>query len=181
MKKNKIIYWTATGILGGMMLLTAFGYLTNEEMKAGFVHLGFPSYFRIELATAKIIGALVLLIPFIPKRLKEAAYVGFAITFISAFIAHTSSGDPMSVAIMPLIFTGILVVSFIYSNKSLPVRAVNKIRNRQGLDGFSDEALAELLAFLKELDSGKNGAINPSSSLSKILSEDKELLTKLAQ
>jgi hypothetical protein len=49
------------------------------------------------------------------------------------------------------------------------------------LDGFSDEALAELLAFLKELHSGKNGTINLTSSLSKILSEDKELLTKLAQ
>ena len=49
------------------------------------------------------------------------------------------------------------------------------------LDRFSDEALAELLAFLKELDSKKSGSINLSSSLSKILSEDKELLTKLAQ
>jgi hypothetical protein len=49
------------------------------------------------------------------------------------------------------------------------------------LDRFSDEALGELLAFLKELDSAKNGTINLSSSLSKILSEDKGLLTKLAQ
>ena len=49
------------------------------------------------------------------------------------------------------------------------------------LDRFSDEALGELFAFLKELDSAKNGTINLSSSLSKILSEDKELLTKLAQ
>ncbi len=120
MKKNKIIYWTATGILGAMMLFSAYGYLTNEEMKGGFVHLGFPAYFRIELAIAKIIGTLVLLIPFIPKRIKDAAYVGFAITFISAFIAHTSSDDPSSVAIMPLIFLVILVMSFIYSNKYVP-------------------------------------------------------------
>lgn len=117
MKKSKIIYWTTTGVLGAMMLFSAFGYLTNEEMKGGFVHLGFPDYFRIELATAKIIGVLLLLIPFIPKRIKDAAYAGFAITFISAFIAHTSIGDPLSVAIMPIIFLGILTVSFIYSNK----------------------------------------------------------------
>ena len=117
MKKNKIIYRIATGIIGAMMLFSAFGYLTNETMKAGFVHLGFPAYFRVELALAKIIGVLVLLIPIIPKEIKAMAYVGFAITFISAFIAHTSSGDPLSVAVMPLIFLGILVVSFIYSNK----------------------------------------------------------------
>lgn len=49
------------------------------------------------------------------------------------------------------------------------------------LDRFSDEALGELLAFLKELDSRKSDSITLSSSLSKILSEDKELLTKLAQ
>ena len=30
MKKNKIIYWIATGIVGAMMLFSAFGYLTNE-------------------------------------------------------------------------------------------------------------------------------------------------------
>ena len=117
MKKDKIIYWAATGILGAMMLFTAFNYLTNEEMKAAFVHLGFPAYFRIELAIAKIIGVIVLLIPAVPQRIKDWAYAGFAITFISAFIAHTSSGDPLSVAILPLIFLGILIVSFIYNNK----------------------------------------------------------------
>jgi len=49
------------------------------------------------------------------------------------------------------------------------------------LDRFSDEALGELLAFLKELDPRKSRSVTLSSSLSKILSEDKELLTKLAQ
>ena len=117
MKKNKIIYWTATGILGAMMLFSGFGYLTIETLKAGFVHLGFPAYFRVELAIAKIIGVLVLVIPIISKEIKDSAYIGFAITFISAFIAHTSSGDPISVAIMPVIFLGILFVSFVYKNK----------------------------------------------------------------
>lgn len=132
MKKNKIIYWSATGILVAMMLFSALGYLTNEEMKAGFVHLGFPSYFRIELAIAKIIGVLVLLIPF-PKRIKDAAYVGFAITFISAFVAHTSSGDPLSVAIMPIIFLGILVLSFIYSNKFVQVMGRNEFQQQKAI------------------------------------------------
>ncbi len=128
MKKNRIIYWIATGILGAMMLFSAFGYLTNEGMKAAFVHLGFPAYFRVELAIAKIIGVLVLLIPIIPKEIKDMAYVGFAITFISAFVAHTSSGDPLSVAIMPLIFLGILVVSFIYNNKYKAISNVGSIK-----------------------------------------------------
>ena len=49
------------------------------------------------------------------------------------------------------------------------------------LDHFSDEALAELLAFLKELDLKKERKNSLTSSLNKILTEDKELLTKLAQ
>jgi hypothetical protein len=50
------------------------------------------------------------------------------------------------------------------------------------LDHFSDKALAELLAFLKELDTRNAEVKSPiHTSLSKILTEDKELLAKLAQ
>lgn len=118
MKKDKIIFWITSGIVSAMMLFSAFNYLTNEGMKEAFVHLGFPSYFRIELAIAKILGAIVLILPLIPNRLKEFAYTGFAITFISAFIAHISSGDPISVAFMPVVFLAILVVSYIYFHKT---------------------------------------------------------------
>jgi len=118
MKKDKIFFWISTVIVSAMMLFSAFNYLTNEVMKAGFVHLGFPSYFRIELAIAKILGAIVLILPGIPTRVKDFAYTGFAITFISAFIAHLSSGDPVSVALMPVIFMVIMVVSYIYFHKT---------------------------------------------------------------
>ncbi len=120
--KNKIIYWATTGIVAFMMVFSAYSYLTNADMKSAFVQLGFPSYFRIELAVAKILGAIVLLISVIPNRIKEFAYFGFAITFISAFIAHTSSGDPISIAIMPVIFLGILAVSYVYYHKNLVVQ-----------------------------------------------------------
>jgi hypothetical protein len=123
MKKDKIIFWTTTGIVSVMMLFAAFSYLTNEEIKVSFVRLGFPSYFRIELAVAKAMGAIALLLPVIPFRLKEFAYFGFAITFISAFIAHLSSGDPMQAAVAPLVFLGILVVSYIYLQKTRKLQA----------------------------------------------------------
>ncbi len=88
-------------------------------MKAAFVHLGFPGYFRVELAIAKIIGAMVLIVPGVPKILKQFAYFGFALTFVSAFIAHTASGDPISVAIMPLvIFSDCLAVSYFFFLKT---------------------------------------------------------------
>jgi len=117
MKTNKIIFWSSTILLVVMMLFSAYNYLTNEQIKGAFVHLGFPSYFRIELAVAKILGAIVLLLPFASQTLKTIAYAGFGITFISAFIAHVSSGDPFSYAFMPLLFFVVLIVSYLYSNK----------------------------------------------------------------
>ena len=121
MKKVKVIYWTTTGLVSAMMLFSAFGYFTSEAMKEGFVHLGFPGYFRNELGTAKLLGAIVLLLPIFPVKLKEFAYFGFAITFVSAFIAHLSSGDPLSVAIGPVVALVVLSVSYLYFQKSLKV------------------------------------------------------------
>jgi hypothetical protein len=117
MNKNKIIYWTSTAIISGMMLFSAFSYLTNDQVKNAFVHFGFPGYFRIELATAKILGALMLVIPGIPTTIRQFAYFGFALTFLSAFVAHTSVGDTVAHAVMPLIFLVILAVSYFYNNK----------------------------------------------------------------
>lgn len=118
MNKDKIIYWTTTGIITAMMLFSAFGYFTNPDMKAAFVHLGFPDYFRIELGVLKVLGALALILPMVSGKIKLFAYFGFALTFVSAFIAHISSGDPLSVAVAPIIFLILLGVSYIFYNKT---------------------------------------------------------------
>ena len=117
MKANKIIYWITTGIVGAMMLFSAYSYYTNPQVADGFKHLGFPDYFRVELAIAKITGALILLIPFVPIRIKEWAYAGFGITFISAAIAHINSNDTTAMIITPLVMLAILIVSNIYLHK----------------------------------------------------------------
>ena len=117
MNKNKIIYWTTTGIISAMMVFSAYGYFSNPDMKAAFVHLGFPDYFRIELGVLKILGALVLILPMISDKVKSFAYFGFALTFVSAFIAHYASGDPISVAVAPIVFLVILGVSYIFYHK----------------------------------------------------------------
>lgn len=116
MKKDKIIYWVLTILLSLSLALAGFMYLTAPVMAAGFMHFGFPAYFRIELGVAKIIGAIVLLLPMIPSRIKEWTYIGTAIVFVSAFIAHTSV-DGIKTTTSPIIFIGILVASFIYFNK----------------------------------------------------------------
>ncbi|TXE13626.1 DoxX family protein [Algoriphagus aquimarinus] len=115
--KNKIIYWTATGLISLMMLFSAFAYFTDPNVSAGFTAMGFKDFFRIELGIAKILGVFVLLIPSTHKLVKEWAYAGFGITFISAFIAHSANGDPVSAMIMPIVALVFLATSRIFLSK----------------------------------------------------------------
>ena len=111
MKTLKIIYWVSTGVIALMMIFAAYSYVTNDQVKQGFIQLGFPGYFRIELAVAKLIGAIMLVIPF-KSRLKEWVYAGFTIIFISALIAHIAGGLPLSTAVMPIVMLVVLLVSY---------------------------------------------------------------------
>jgi hypothetical protein len=116
MKANKIFYWILTGIIALMMYFSAYSYIANPQVAQTFHHLGFPDYFRIELAILKFIGATLLLLP-VYVRVKEWTYAGFSIVFVSAFIAHTASGDPTFNRIMPLIFLALLIGSYITYHK----------------------------------------------------------------
>ena len=123
MKRDKIIYWTSTGIVSAVMVFSIINFNIKNpvgpevyRIEGPFAHLGFPDYLRIELTIAKSLGVLALLIPTIPVKIKEFAYFGFAITLVSASFAHFSSGDGLVFIIDPLIFLGILSVSYWYWN-----------------------------------------------------------------
>jgi hypothetical protein len=123
MKKIKITYWITTAIVSLMMTYSAYAYITQDAVQKGFQHLGFPSYFRVELAIAKLIGVAVLLAP-VSSRIKEWAYAGFTITFISACAAHIAAGDPVSAPIAAGIILILLMVSyFSYHKLQRPVQA----------------------------------------------------------
>ena len=69
MKKDKVIYWTTTGIVVGIMLWSALNFAFNPATKGAFAHLGLPNWFGLELTVAKILGAFALLIPMVPYRM----------------------------------------------------------------------------------------------------------------
>jgi hypothetical protein len=85
-------FWIVTALFCLQIGFTAYAQLSLPQVAEAFSHLGFPSYFRVELACAKLLGVVLLLAP-VPARLKEWAYAGFAITLGSALIAHFSVGD----------------------------------------------------------------------------------------
>ena len=91
-KGRTIAYWIVTVLFCLQMGFTAYAQLRLPQVAAAFIHLGFPAYFRAELAWTKFFGIVLLLLP-VPARLKEWAYAGFAIVLGSALIAHFAVGD----------------------------------------------------------------------------------------
>lgn len=116
MKRTNIVYWVVTALVSLQLILAGVMYFTDPEVATGFGHLGFPDYFRQELGIAKIFAAVLIILPMVPLRVKEWTYAGVAITFLSAFIAHTSV-DGLATAVAPVISLALLVVSYIYLHK----------------------------------------------------------------
>ena len=91
-RQIRITFWTVTALFCLQIGFTAYAQLSLPQVAEAFTNLGFPDYFRVELAWAKLLGVVLLLAP-VPARLKEWAYAGFAITLGSALIAHLAVGD----------------------------------------------------------------------------------------
>lgn len=117
MKKYKVYFWISTGFIflmeGLMPVLTS----QTELAKAGISHLGYPQYFGNALVIFKVLGVLALVIPNLPKRIKEWAYVGFIFDFLFASISHGVVDGINFQTFLPLIVLLILMVSYINYNR----------------------------------------------------------------
>lgn len=111
MKKEAVAYWAATGLLAIMMSKSAVAYFTQEAVRVECQRLGFPDYFRVELAIAKLLGVLALVAP-VGTRAKEWAYAGFTILLVSAIIAHPAAGEPLAASAGAAVLRGILAASY---------------------------------------------------------------------
>ena len=79
--------------------------------------MGYPAYFGNALVIFKVLGVLALVIPAIPKRVKEWAYAGFAFNFLFATISHGAVDGINGQTFLPLVFFAILGVSYVYYHK----------------------------------------------------------------
>ena len=115
MKSTKIIYWVATGII---CLFSLGAIQMNSQMAIdGANHLLIPRYLGLEVSIGQLIGLVLLIVPAVPARFKEWAYVGFGIMYLSAINAHIAVGDPISSSIMAVVFFGLLLTSYISFHK----------------------------------------------------------------
>ncbi|HWE94769.1 MAG TPA: DoxX family protein [Tepidisphaeraceae bacterium] len=116
----RTIYRITTGVVCAVAAFSAVNFSLAHPIGPGnfgpggaFTHLGLPRWFKLELTSAKILGVLAFLLPGVPRKAKEFAYFGFGLTFVSASIAHASSGDAIWLRLDPLIFFAVLLVSYL--------------------------------------------------------------------
>jgi uncharacterized membrane protein YphA (DoxX/SURF4 family) len=112
MNTRSAVYWTAT-ILIALAFVTAgaANLLRLEEPLRGMLALGYPAYFLGILGAWKVLGAVAILAPRLP-RLKEWAYAGIAFDLSGAALSQLATGAPAGKVIAPLVLLAIAGASW---------------------------------------------------------------------
>jgi len=112
MKAPKIIYWASTIIFAAFFTVAGILYLTHSpRMITRLSELGYPLYLLDILGTAKILGAVALVVPNF-RRLKEWAYAGFVFDFVGAIWSHVEI-QGLGHALIPCIPLTLVLTSYV--------------------------------------------------------------------
>jgi hypothetical protein len=105
-------YWLttiATALLYGVpgaALLASVPHFVSEMAR-----LGYPAYFLTVLGTFKLLGAIVIVAPGLP-RLKEWAYAGLIFDAVCAALSHAAIGDPPLALALPGLIGALALLSW---------------------------------------------------------------------
>jgi hypothetical protein len=118
-KTLNILYWTFTILFSLLMIFSAIGGIQPSQQAIELIHdsLGYPIYFIQFISVAKVIGAVVILVPNF-NRIKEWAYAGLFFDLAAAIysgIASSGKFDPLMISMVIWIIPGIL--SYVYWHK----------------------------------------------------------------
>jgi hypothetical protein len=112
-KTLRVLYWIATLLFVLPQTWSAVQMLSEApRMTQTITELGYPIYVMKILGVAKLLGAAAILYGRIPL-LKEWAYAGFTFDVIGAFASHIAAGDPFYIALVPLVFFAVQLVSYL--------------------------------------------------------------------
>ena len=119
-RRDAIVYWLTTSAVCGVMAFSAVNFNLKEPfgpMKGAFVHLGYPSYFRIELTVAKVLGLLALL--------------------SSDIVMHTDGGGKASALLLPIFGSDKVARAMVFGlAKLVALRPQPRIIDVNGMPGI---------------------------------------------
>ena len=125
MKRINIAYWIITALFSAFMIFSSIGNIMVNAESIAFVHdgLGYPVYFIPFIGWAKVLGAIAIVIPIVPARMKEWAYFGLFIDLATATYSFIATGAPVQGWIFMLLFIGVLVASYLLYHRRLSARS----------------------------------------------------------
>lgn len=120
-KSINLTYWISTILFAALMIFSSISGLQPSQQAIQLMHdfLGYPVYFIQFISIAKLIGAVIILIPNL-DRIKEWAYAGLFFDLIGAIyssIAASGKFDPMMLTMAIWIIPGI--VSYYFWHKRM--------------------------------------------------------------
>jgi uncharacterized membrane protein len=96
MKKQTWFYWIPTSLLLLVMVGSGVMYFLNSaDVAKIFTQLGYPVYTMYFNALAKILGGVAIVVPSIPRVLKEWAYAGYLFIMLLAMQAIYMTGTSL--------------------------------------------------------------------------------------
>ncbi|GIP03368.1 MULTISPECIES: DoxX family protein [Paenibacillus] len=110
-----VAYWSVTGLLAAAIMLSGIGQLMQFGGNLELVtNLGYPLYVLTILGIWKVLGAIALLVPGLP-RLKEWVHAGIFFLMTGAALSHAFAndyGDYGFNLILPLSYAALNIVSW---------------------------------------------------------------------
>lgn len=120
MKQTNILYWVFTVIFGGVMIFSSVDNVVVGENSVGLITnvLQFPKYMIPFLGVAKLLGVVGILIPQLPRWIKEWSYAGLFFDLTGATYAMIAvSGGPQPEHLGMLMFFVPGILSYIWFHK----------------------------------------------------------------
>jgi uncharacterized membrane protein YphA (DoxX/SURF4 family) len=112
MKQSSALDWTTTALLAAAFLVPGVGNIVHaSHIASDMAHLGYPSYFLSILGCWKVLGAIAILVPGLP-RLKEWAYAGMIFDLTGAAASRAAVGDGALMIGIPLLIGAIALMSW---------------------------------------------------------------------
>jgi len=124
MKKFKIANYIVTGLFAAFMVFSSVPDVMSSADAVAFVtKLGYPLYFIPYIGVAKILGAIVIVLPGFP-RLKEWAYAGLVYDLVSATYSFIAMKYPASSFVFMFFFIAFAFASYFLYHKARKGQAV---------------------------------------------------------
>jgi hypothetical protein len=119
MKKVNVLYWVFTGLFAAAMLFSAIGNIMVDEGSVQLITdiLHFPKYMIPFLGVAKTLGVIGILIPQLPRWMKEWSYAGLFFDLTGAMYAFISVIGFQAGQLGMLMFFIPGILSYIYFHK----------------------------------------------------------------